>query len=272
LRIQHLKVENYRLLQKVSFKDLTPLTVLSGPKDRGKSTVFDVFAFLNEAFTDGLPPAWHARGGMSSIRSQGQAGPVAFEVAYKAPDFDGKSRLVTYRLEIDQDGHVPVVNSETLRWTRAAVSVRPRNILSFFRGIGTVFDEKSGSYVEKTLKSPDMLAVSALGRFAHPRVQALRDFIQGWSLSYLSPDGTPAIHAADPPAVIGIEEPENQLPPEALAAMAKEIRQVSGRSQVLITTESAAFLSAVRPRELWLMSRGDDGFVSATRAHRNPPQ
>lgn len=38
-----------------------------------------------------------------------------------------------------------------------------------------------------TLASPDLLAVNALGQLAtHPRIKALRDFITGWHLSYLS--------------------------------------------------------------------------------------
>lgn len=41
------------------------------------------------------------------------------------------------------------------------------------------------------LKSPDLLAVNALGQFAkHPRVAALRDFIIGWHVSYLSAENT----------------------------------------------------------------------------------
>lgn len=41
------------------------------------------------------------------------------------------------------------------------------------------------------LQSPDLIAVNALGQFAdHPRVAALRDFITGWYVSYLSIDST----------------------------------------------------------------------------------
>src|SRR5262249_54477874 len=41
------------------------------------------------------------------------------------------------------------------------------------------------------LQSPDLIAVNALGQFAdHPRVAALREFITGWYVSYLSIDNT----------------------------------------------------------------------------------
>ena len=49
-RIEYLRVENYRALRQVEFKNLTPMTVLLGPNGSGKSTVFDVFAFLSECF------------------------------------------------------------------------------------------------------------------------------------------------------------------------------------------------------------------------------
>ena len=43
--------------------------------------------------------------------------------------------------------------------------------------------------VEGALDSPEMLAINTLGQFArHPRVAALRRFITGWYLSYLSAD------------------------------------------------------------------------------------
>jgi AAA15 family ATPase/GTPase len=53
-RVEYLRVENYRALKNVEFKDLKPLTVLLGPNGSGKSTVFDIFNFLAECFQFGL--------------------------------------------------------------------------------------------------------------------------------------------------------------------------------------------------------------------------
>jgi predicted ATPase len=45
--------------------------------------------------------------------------------------------------------------------------------------------------IEIPLKSPDLIAVNALGQFAeHPRVAALREFITDWYVSYLSIEDT----------------------------------------------------------------------------------
>jgi predicted ATPase len=51
--------------------------------------------------------------------------------------------------------------------------------------------------IEEALDSPDMLAVNTLGQFArHPRVSALRRFITGWYLSYLTADYTRSVPEA----------------------------------------------------------------------------
>lgn len=356
MRIEHLSVKNYRVLKDVSFKDLTNLTVLVGANGSGKSTVFDVFAFLHEAFTLGLRAAWDKRNRMEAIRSRGSEGPVSFEIKYRVP-VDGKERQATYVLSIDEQFGQPVVQREVLRWTTAPAQGRPRDILVFEAGEGRIWDEVTGEYESETLASPDLLAVSALGQMQrHHRVQALRSFIQGWYLSYLSADNTRTtptsrpeprlsqsgdnlanvvqfleerypdtlrsifnvlgkrvpqlesitpklledgrlllrlkdrpfddpvlarfasdgtlkllayltmLHDPNPPTVIGIEEPENQLHPRLVPPLAEDIRALSVRSQVFVTTHSREFLSVVRPRELWTISRDDaSGYA---RVHR----
>ena len=67
-RIEYLKVRNFRALQDVEIRELTPMTVLLGPNGSGKSTVFDVFAFLAECFEHGLRHAWDRRGRAREIK------------------------------------------------------------------------------------------------------------------------------------------------------------------------------------------------------------
>jgi len=51
--------------------------------------------------------------------------------------------------------------------------------------------EAQDTRVTRSLSAPDVLAVSTLGTLAeNPRVIALREFITGWHLSYLSADAT----------------------------------------------------------------------------------
>lgn len=356
--IERLTVRNYRLLKDVTFDKLTPLTVLFGPNGSGKSTVFDVFAFLHEAFTTNLRRAWDRRNRISEIRTRGASGPIEFELKYRE---DRRSRLVTYRLAIDEERGSPVVVHEVLQWTTAPQAGRPRDILRFSRGAGSVYDEASGERTEESLDSADLLAVSTLGQLSrHPRVAALRRFISGWYLSYISADNTRSLPEAgpqerlsetgdnlpnviqylqeqypdrladifktlgervpglerveseplpdgrlllrlkdqpfdepilakfvsdgtlkllayltvlydpDPASIVGIEEPENQLHPKLLYALAEEARSAAARSQFLVTTHSPFFADALRPNELWALYRDENGFTRNVRASDLP--
>ncbi len=352
--IQRLRIQNYRVLRDVQFRELTPLTVLLGPNGSGKSTVFDVFAFLHEAFTANLRAAWDHRNRLRELRSRGESGPITIEIAYRqAPG----ERLVTYRLELDEENGSPVVVGELLRWNTSPGSGRPRDILSFQRGEGWLYDDAREVYTEERLDSPDLLAVSTLGGLArHPRVGHLRRFISGWYLSYLSggtsrtvpeagpqarlseagdnlpnvvqylseqhpdrlakilrvladrvpqlervytelladgrlllrfkdapfsepvlakyaSDGTlkllaylTVLYDPEPPPIVGIEEPENFLHPRLLPVLAEEARLAAGRSQLLVTTHSPYFVDALRPKELWVLYRDDEGFTRTVRA------
>ena len=187
-RIEYLKVRNFRALREVEFKDLTPLTVLLGPNGSGKSTVFDVFAFLAECFELGLRRAWDKRGRARELRTRGSEGPVTIEIGYREPGFP----RITYHLAVDERGGGPVVVEEWLRWKRGSHG-QPFRFLDYRDGKGKTISgeqpEEHDTRIDVPLKSADLLAVNALGQFAdHPRVAALRDFITGWYVSYLSAD------------------------------------------------------------------------------------
>ncbi|MEV5757902.1 AAA family ATPase [Streptomyces tendae] len=182
--IESIKIENYRVLQNVEIKKLKPFTALLGPNGSGKSTLFDVFAFMETCFTLGVRNAWDGRGGLRQLRSRNTSGPVAIQISYRE---DPRERLLTYRLEITEEKGRPVVSREWLRWTVSPAQGRPRHILDFQNGAGYVVDQETGKTQQEALDGPDRLAVNALGQFkSHPRVAALRRFISGWYLSYLS--------------------------------------------------------------------------------------
>jgi predicted ATPase len=80
-------------------------------------------------------------------------------------------------------------------------------------------------------------------------------------LAYLA-----VLHDPDPPQLIGIEEPENHLHPRLLPELAEECRNVSSRTQLMVTTHSPFFVSGLRQDELWILYRDDRGFTQARRA------
>ena len=355
-RIEYLKVQNFRALREVEFRDLTPLTVLLGPNGSGKSTVFDVFAFLAECFELGLRRAWDKRGRAKELKTRGADGPVTIEIKYREPGFP----LITYHLAVDERAGGPVVVEEWLRWKRGSHG-QPFRFLDYREGKGKAVSgeqpDEQDSRIDVPLKSADLLAVNALGQFAeHPRVAALREFITGWYVSYLSadsargqpeagpqermtrtgdnlanviqylaeqhgdrleqifdvlrrrvpriervlaetmPDGRLLLQIKDapfshpvlakfasdgtlkmlaylvllydpvPPPFIGIEEPENFLHPRLLPELAEECRAASERTQLLVTTHSPFFLNALRPEEVRVLWRDEQGYTQTRRA------
>ncbi len=188
-RIERLHVRNYRALMDITLEKLTPLTVLLGPNGSGKSTVFDVFAFLSECFSDGLRRAWERRGRFRELRSRDQDGSIVIEIQYREKP---GTPLITYHLEIEERTKGPVIKREFLRWKRGHPAA-PFHFLDYQYGQGKVITgenpESSDTRIEKPLSGPDVLAVNTLGTLAeNPRVIALRSFITGWHLSYLSAD------------------------------------------------------------------------------------
>ena len=196
-RIEALSVKNYRALQDLKLKDLAPLTVFLGPNGSGKSTIFDVFAFLSECFSVGLRKAWDKRGRFRELRSRGADGPIVIEVKYR--ERQGLP-LITYHLAISENSRGPFVAEEWLQWRRLQRG-KPFRFLEFREGSGRVVSgempDEQDVRIEEALDSPDMLAVNTLGQFArHPRVSALRRFITGWYLSYLTADQARSIPEA----------------------------------------------------------------------------
>lgn len=198
-RIEELSVKNYRALRDLQLKGLTPLTVLLGPNGSGKSTVFDVFAFLSECFSVGLRKAWDKRGRFKELRTRGSDGAIVFELKYREKP---KSPIITYHLTIEEERKGPYVAEEWLQWRRGSKG-KPFRFLDFERGAGRVITgeepDESDQRMEERLDSPEMIAVNTLGQLAkHPRVSALRRFITGWYLSYLTAENTRGTPEAGP--------------------------------------------------------------------------
>jgi Predicted ATPase len=210
-------------------KSLTPITAVIGKNGVGKSTIFDTFGFLADCLKLGLESACdsRSRGGFERIRSQGQEGSIEFEIYYKE---DGNARPITYELAIDIDSSGrPYVKRERLRQRRKGQDRgQPFSflILNEGRGIAWKGEEVGNKKIEEEREQLDLLirkiqigeaeeesketelvelddkrklGIATLGSLKqHPRISAFRRFIEGWYLSYFTPDAARSLPLAGP--------------------------------------------------------------------------
>lgn len=77
------------------------------------------------------------------------------------------------------------------------------------------------------------------------------------------------LHERNPRQLVFIEEPENGLYHHYLADLATEMRKNVGTGyskQLFVTTHSPFFVNALPPEEVWVLTKGEDGFSTAKKA------
>jgi len=79
-------------------------------------------------------------------------------------------------------------------------------------------------------------------------------------LAYLT-----VLYDPEPPQLVGIEEPENHLHPRLLPELGEECRLGSAKTQLMVTTHSPFFINGLRPEELWVLYRDEEGYTQAKR-------
>jgi len=243
--IEGFRVKNYGPLKDVTLgkvwtmrdaHPLTPMTVVIGKNGAGKSTIFDAFGFIADCLKLGVEDACHARGrgGFEKIRSQEKGGAIEFEIYYKQ---DGNSRPITYELAInkDENGRI-IVERERLRQRRLNQKHGwPYSFLILNGGTGVAWkgnaegkqiDENRGSvdlltllsdlappeeeeaadYEKVELDDKSKLGIATIGSLKqHPRISAFRRFIEGWYLSYFSPNSARELPKAGPQKHLNVE-------------------------------------------------------------------
>ena len=395
-KIEGIRIKNFRVLKDVTLgrlgwsdigsqDTLTPMTAVIGKNGVGKSSLFDAFGFLADCLQLGVEKACDSRGrgGYDRIRSQGVDEPIKFEIYYRQ---EPKSRPIKYELEIGKDdSERPYVAREKLSQAREDQTTgRLFLFLDMKEGDGIVWkgealgqqeddntdiheisskidDKESTERESVNISDMRTLSIASLGVLKqHPRIAAFRQFIEGWYLSYFTPnaarslplagpeerlniqgdnlgnvvqymerehkskfdsilvniaekvpgidqidteqtsdgrvlirfndrgftspfyaqqvsDGTLKLFAyllmledPTPPPFICKEEPENGLYHELLEILAEEFRhhakQEKNDSQIFVTTHQPYFVNALKPEEVWIMEKEEDGFSTVRRA------
>ena len=196
MKIESIRLKNFRALRDVHMRDLPGFCVVVGANGTGKSTIFSVFEFLRNAMASNVNAALAKLGGsrgFQEVRSRGSDGPIEIEIKLRADIGGGKAKLVSYELVIDEEGGRAFVAREILKYRRGSAG-KPWHFIDFTRGTGNavvnelegVEDEGELERETQTLKSPDLLAIKALAQFEKfPAAVAIGTLIEKWHLSDL---------------------------------------------------------------------------------------
>lgn len=191
MRIESLRLKNFKAFRDVEMRDIPNMCVLVGANGTGKSTLFSVFGFLKDALTENVHVALTRLGGsrgFREVRSRNSEGPIEIEIKFREKK---SSPLITYSLGVNEENGSPIVERETLMYRRGSKG-KPWHFLNFTKGKGVavtnemdqVEDEKELNREEQTLRSPDILAVKGLAQFARfPAVMLLGQLIENWHVS-----------------------------------------------------------------------------------------
>ena len=144
MRIEQVRLKNFKMFQDVTVKEIQPFTVLVGANGSGKSTFFDVFGFLRDCLRDNVRTALARRGGFREVVTRGhESETILVEVKIKMELSIG-SRVVTYRIEIAAPGGRVEVRHELLQYSRKTVGGKPFKFIDFENGTGTaIINEES---------------------------------------------------------------------------------------------------------------------------------
>lgn len=190
MKLVSIKLRNYKAFKNLQISDLPNLMILIGANGVGKTTFFDVLGFLSDALKNNIRQAIARRGGFKEVISRGESGFIEIELQFRLI-IAGKNRLVTYLLQIGNEGGKPFVNREILRYKRGAYG-SPYHFLDFSKGSGYAitneedFDKPDEELdrEEQKLGSDDILAIKGLGQFERFKAaSAFRNFIESWHVS-----------------------------------------------------------------------------------------
>ena len=232
--LEGFRVRNFGVLKDVTLgrlwnrrkeEALTPMTAIIGKNGVGKSALFDAFGFLSDALNfNNIEEACDARGrgGFDKILTQGATAPIEFDVYYRE---HGNARPITYQIAIAMDKFGrPYVLRERLRQRRKGQKRGwPFSFLMLNDGNGVAWkgeqvglqiveetedfdlfkelkkEMESGETENIELDDPRKLGIATLGALKqHPRIAAFRRFIEGWYLSYFTPDAARSLPLSGP--------------------------------------------------------------------------
>jgi predicted ATPase len=194
MKIESIRIENYKAFKDAELKSLPKMAVILGANGAGKSTFFDVFGFLSDALQQNVTIALNKRGGFAEVITRGcdvAKDLIKFEIKFRDTHQDKKSPIITYSLDIGFRSGKAYINREILRYRRGQRG-KPWHFLDFSNGEGTAVTNESdyGSHgveekrMNQKVTSPDILAIKGLGQFEQfGVVSKFRELLEKWYVS-----------------------------------------------------------------------------------------
>ena len=204
MRIESIKIHNYKTFQDAEATDLPSMAVFLGRNGSGKTTFFDVFGFLHDCLSGNVKSALAKRGSYDEVISRGHKGEdISFVIKFR-PSTD--EPLMTYELFVGLDERRrAVVKKEVLRMRRGEKGA-PWKVLEFESGTGFAASGELNSYEDvrlaerepQKLDSPDILAIKGLGQFKDfVAIAAFRKLVEDWYVSDFRIDAARDRHEAE---------------------------------------------------------------------------
>jgi predicted ATPase len=191
MKLEGIRLKNFKAFREVDIQDLPRLAVFVGANGSGKTSLFSVFSFLQDALSDNIHVALTKLGGsrgFREVRSRGCEGPIEIELKFRE---SANGPLVTYFVAIDEEDERPFVKHEYLQYRRGSKG-QPWRFLDFKKGKGqavvnepdNVNDESELRREDHSLKSADVLALKGLAQFEKfPASRALGELLENWHVS-----------------------------------------------------------------------------------------
>lgn len=191
MKIESIRLKNFKVFQEVSMTGIPPFCVVVGANGTGKSTFFHVFGFLKDCLTYNVGAAIQSRGGYHELVSRGhEEENISIELQFRM-EISKVQRLVTYYLEISNKNKKVEVAREILRYKRGAAG-SPFHFLDFAYGRGKAVvneddfkkTDEELTKEQQELDKADILAIKGLGQFQKFKAaNSFRQLIENWHVS-----------------------------------------------------------------------------------------
>ncbi|HEW97448.1 MAG TPA: chromosome segregation protein SMC [Beggiatoa sp.] len=173
MKIESIRLKNFKAFKNTLMSDIPKLCVIVGANGTGKSTFFDVFDFLKDAYKDNISQALNKRGGFGEVKSRNSDGPIEIEMKLSDSSF---KQPITYFIAIEEEKGTPIIKREKLG-----------QVLDFYKGKGFVMTNELEAQMEReeqTLARQDILAIKGLAQFQKfPIIMKLGSLIENWHIS-----------------------------------------------------------------------------------------